>query len=166
MIDLKQNTLFDWDELKGLVARKDKYDRIRITVEYMNKFFAYLTGCGTLQPIVQKVYDNVNGKADVIFTSVREFSEKMQNKTLKVGKKSFSVGFIWLKHEKRLEYYGVVYSPKPMGNLEKNYLNKYTGLKWPKPDINFYSDPNGDESGKDSLRVYLTHLKSICGDDK
>lgn len=166
MIDLKQNTLFTWDELKGRIAGKDKYDRVRIVVEYMNEFFAYLTGCSTMSPIVQKIYDSSNEKADVIFTSVREFSEKMQNKVIKVGKKTYSIGFIWLKHEKRQEYYGVIYSPKSMGSLEKNYLNKYTGLKWPKPEVNMYKDLNGDEPGKESLRVYVEHLKKICGDEK
>lgn len=167
MIDLRQQDLFTWTLLKASLHGHAKNDKIALVVTYMNKYFAYLTGISTQTPIVCKVYSHEEEKCDIMYITLRDFIQTMQNKAIKIRGKFVNIATIWLKHERRQEYNGVIYSPKPLGPLEKNYLNTFLGFKFdPPPDPSPYANPEGDERGKAGLRVYLQHLHRVCGNPR
>lgn len=162
-MNLKNNELFQWLELKEMIHRKDKKERIRIIIDYMNKFFGCLTQTQTPATIVCKVFNHEEKKCDVIQMTPRDFFSQMQNKRVKLGGKVQNLAQFWLNHERRKEYNGIIYSPEPLGEIERLYLNKYTGFKYEKMNPNPFTTPEGDPRGNVNLRIYIQHLKKICG---
>ena len=168
MIDLRSQDLFHWPLLKGRLHGLSKVERISVCVKYMNEYYAYLTGCSTQTPIVCKIFNDVEEKCDVMYITLRDFGQIMQNKKIKLKGKLVNIAYIWLNNEKRQEYNGVIYSPKPLGNVAVNYLNTFTGFKYPRslPEVEGgpwpYASPEGPERGKEALRVYLGHLWKVC----
>ncbi len=165
-MDLRKLEFFDWNLLKCLMHGHEKKKKIKIMVEYMNKFFGILTQTNSSMPILCKVYNQEENKCDVIQTTQRDFFQQMQNKKMNQKGKPVNIAVIWFNHEKRKEYHGIVYSPKPLGELERNYLNTYTGFKFERMDPNPYSTDQGDPRGNNSLRIYLQHLERICGEKR
>lgn len=163
MIDLRKKEFFDWNELKNLMHKKEKKLKIKILIEYMNRFFGYITQTTTSLPIICKVYNQEEDKCEVIQTTQRDFFQMMQNKKVKQKGKMTNIAVIWFNHERRREYNGMIYSPKPLGDMEKNYLNTYTGFKYARIDPNPYATQEGDPKGNEPLRIYLKHLQKICG---
>lgn len=166
MIDLKKKEFFEWGVLKQILHGQEKKIKTRILIEYMNNFFGYITQTSTSIPIICKVYNQEEDKCEVIQTTQRDFFQMMQNKKVKQKGKMVNIAVIWFNHERRQEYNGIIYCPRPLRDTEKTYLNTYTGFKYDKIDPNPYSTPEGDIKGNETLKIYLNHLKQICGDPR
>lgn len=193
MIDLTNNSVFDWKELKkliGTLGEDPSYKKLEsVIVEYMNQFIAVITDEPEFNGACYLVKTVEEGcRPTVLQLNEKQMQSKFENKIVHYRKpnlfKKFSnglrgldVGFgidksskicisifnIWKRSENRLEYKRIVYDPSKIGHLNGNF-NRYNGLRYdPEECKQCYEKKEVQEK----LQMLLDHaLKILCNNNE
>jgi hypothetical protein len=129
------------------------YEEILQCVEELNKIHA-INMLGGKCVVMNEVIDPVFNRPDITFSSPADFKTRYTNQKIFVANskgetKSIGIGHLWMEHEARKQYDGIVFSPDSESD---NYFNLYRG---------FAVKPR--KGSWDKLRNHIGEV--ICGND-
>lgn len=176
MIDLTNNSVFDWNELKqllGALGEDPSYkEQESVIVEYMNQFIAVITDEPEFNGACYLVKTVEEGcRPTVLQLNDKQMQSKFENKIVhyrKFGvgnsrKMCISIFNLWKRSENRLEYKRIVYDPSKIGHSNGNF-NRYNGLRYdPEECRRCYEKTEVQEK----LQRLLDHaLKILCNNNE